>query len=208
MAGSNLGLKNPNEVYVAMLRTRTVEDAMIRRFGLQKQYHKARLSDARKAFEKHSSIEGNGKDTLIRISVEAPDPNRAAEVVNAYVEEFRSLTQHLAITEASQRRLFLEQQLLATKNNLADAEQALKITEIGICLTQVTATCSVFGSWKIIREICLSWRHASRPKHRAESIWHNCVGRKAFAVRNAVAARRGLCAACCWSARPAARRLR
>jgi tyrosine-protein kinase Etk/Wzc len=129
MAGGSLGLKNPNDMYVAMLKSRTVEDAMIRKFGLMQEYHKRYLTDTRKAFEHHSKVDGSGKDGLIHISFEDPDPNRAAALANAYVEEFRELSKHLAITEASQRRLFFEQQLEEAKNNLASAEENLKRTE-------------------------------------------------------------------------------
>jgi uncharacterized protein involved in exopolysaccharide biosynthesis len=66
---------------------------------------------------------------MIHISVEARDPNRAAELANGYVEQFRSLSEHLAITEASQRRLFFQKELEQAKNNLASAEEALKVTQ-------------------------------------------------------------------------------
>jgi uncharacterized protein involved in exopolysaccharide biosynthesis len=39
------------------------------------------------------------------------------------------MSQHIAITEASQRRLFFEQQLEQAKDDLANAEEALKKTE-------------------------------------------------------------------------------
>lgn len=128
-AGTALGLKNPNDLYVAMLRSRTVEDAMVRHFGLMKEYDTSHLSAAQKKFEGMSSVNGSGKDGLIRISVEDPNPARAAELANGYVEQFRLLTEHLAISEASQRRLFFERQLEQTKDNLANAEEALKETE-------------------------------------------------------------------------------
>jgi capsule polysaccharide export protein KpsE/RkpR len=51
------------------------------------------------------------------------------EIANGYVEESKRTTAHLAVTEASQRRLFFEQQLEEAKNNLANAEEALKKTE-------------------------------------------------------------------------------
>lgn len=128
-AGSSLGLKSPNETYVAMLKSRTVEDAMVRRFELMQEYNEQYLSDARKTFEHYAVIEGNGKDGLIHISIEDKDPNRAAAMANGYVEEYRKLSGHLAVTEAAQRRLFFEQQLEQAKDNLADAEEALKRTE-------------------------------------------------------------------------------
>jgi tyrosine-protein kinase Etk/Wzc len=129
LAGGSLGLKNPNDMFVAMLKSRTVEDAMIQQFGLMKEYHTRYLSDARKSFEHYVTVDGSGKDGLIHISVEDHDPRRAANMANAYVDQFRKLSAHLAITEASQRRLFFEQQLEQAKDNLANAEEALKETE-------------------------------------------------------------------------------
>jgi tyrosine-protein kinase Etk/Wzc len=129
LAGGSLGLKNSNDMYVAMLKSRTVEDGMVHRFGLMQQYHARYSSDARKALESQTKIEGNGKDGLIHISVEQPDPNRAAQLANGYVDQFRELSSHVAITEAARRRVFFEEQLEQTKDKLADAEERLKETE-------------------------------------------------------------------------------
>ena len=129
LAGSSLGLKNPNDLQVAMLKSRTVEDAMIDRFNLMALYREKRKSDARKAFEKVTDIEDGIKDGLIRISVTDKDPRRAAEMANAYVEEYKKFSATIAVTEASQRRLFFEQQLVQAKENLANAEEALKQTQ-------------------------------------------------------------------------------
>jgi len=130
LAGGSLGLKNPNDMYVAMFKSRTVEDAMVQRYGLMKEYHAKYLSDATKAFEGNAIVDGSGKDGLIHISVEDRDPRRAAEIANGYVDQFRDLSQHLAITEASQRRFFFEGELEKAKNNLAAAEESLAQTEV------------------------------------------------------------------------------
>jgi uncharacterized protein involved in exopolysaccharide biosynthesis len=128
LAGGSL-LKNPNDMYVAMFKSRTVEDAMVQHFGLMQEYHAKLSSDARNAFEGAATVDGSGKDGLIRISVQDRDPRRAADLANGYVDQFRLQSQHLAITEASQRRLFFEQQLEQAKDNLANAEEAMKETE-------------------------------------------------------------------------------
>jgi tyrosine-protein kinase Etk/Wzc len=47
LAGGSLGLKNPADMYVSLLTSRTVEDAMIQRFGLMQEYHEKRMSDTR-----------------------------------------------------------------------------------------------------------------------------------------------------------------
>lgn len=129
LAGSSLGLKNHNDMYVSMLKSRIVEDALIQRFQLQQEYGKKYLSDTRKVFEKRASVDGSGKDGLIHIDFQDHDPRRAAEIANGYVDQFRTLSQHLAISEASQRRIFLEGQVAQVKQNLANAEEALKNIE-------------------------------------------------------------------------------
>jgi len=129
LAGGGLGIKNPNDMYVALLKSRTVEDAMVQRFNLKAEYRAKRQSDARKALEGQCEIESGPKDGLIHISVTDRDPARAAEMANGYVEEYRKFSETLAITEASQRRLFFQQQLAEAKDNLANAEEAFKKTE-------------------------------------------------------------------------------
>lgn len=139
LAGSGLGIKNPNDMYVAMLKSQTVEDAMVKNYDLMAEYHEKLLSKARKKFEHYSDVDGSGKDGLIHISVEDRNPQRAAELANGYVAQFRLLSEHLAITEASQRRLFFQQQLEDAKNKLADAEVALKETQEKTGLIQLDA---------------------------------------------------------------------
>src|SRR5690242_3243588 len=62
--GGSLGLKNPADVYVSLLTSRTVEDAMIQNFGLMAQYRDSRISDARKDFEHRTSVVPSSKDGL------------------------------------------------------------------------------------------------------------------------------------------------
>ena len=139
LAGGSLGLKNPNDLQVAMLKSRTVEDAMVDRFHLMDLFKVTRRSDARNTFEKIVDIDTGAKDGLIRISVTDPSAERAEEMANGYVEEFKKLSATLAVTEASQRRLFFEQQLTQAKDNLANAEEALKKTEQKTGLVQLDA---------------------------------------------------------------------
>ena len=128
VAGKDLGLKNPNDIYIGMLKSRTVEDALIAQFDLSRVYREKKISDTRKELEKASDIVSS-KEGLIEISVEDKSPQRAAALANSYVEQLRKLTQRLAVTEASQRRLFFEQQVEQAKGDLATAELALKNTE-------------------------------------------------------------------------------
>ena len=132
-----LSLKNPADMYVSLLTSRTVEDAMIQRFGLMQEYHVKKMSDARKTFEHRSTAVAGSKDGLIRLTVEDGDPKRAAELANGYVEEFRKLSGSLAITEAARRRLFFEQQLQQSKESLTAAEDAMTKTQQSTGVLQI-----------------------------------------------------------------------
>ncbi len=128
LAGSSLGLKNPSDIYIGILKSRSIQDALIQQFNLMSVYRDKRLSDTRKDLSGYSDIVAE-KEGLISISVEDKDPRRAAAMANAYVDELRKVTQHLAISEASQRRLFFEQQVQQAKEDLSNAEVALKETQ-------------------------------------------------------------------------------
>lgn len=115
------GVKNPNDLYVGMLRSRTVADSLIQRFDLNKLYEEKHQSLTRKRLERITSVVA-GKDGIITLDVEDRDPKRAADMANAYVDELFKLTKVLAVTEASQRRLFFERQLEQARENLTRAE--------------------------------------------------------------------------------------
>jgi tyrosine-protein kinase Etk/Wzc len=137
LAGGGLSLKNPADMYVSLLTSRTVEDAMIYRFELMKEYREKRLSDTRKEFERRTTVVAGSKDGLIRMSIEDRDPKRAAEMANGWVEEFRKLSATLAITEAARRRLFFEQQVQQAKDKLTEAEEAMSKTQQSTGVLQI-----------------------------------------------------------------------
>lgn len=123
LAGSSL--KNPNDLYIGMLKSRTIGDKLIAKFDLQKVYDEETMEKTRLTLENNTVIAA-GKDGLISIDVEDNDKKRATQLANTYVAELVSLTKILAVTEASQRRVFFERQLEQSKDNLAKAEMALK----------------------------------------------------------------------------------
>lgn len=119
------GLKNPGDVYIAMLKSRTVADSLIKQFDLQKAYEVDSVEQVRKELERNTSVNAS-KEGLITITVDDGDKARVAKLANAYVDELVKLTRVLAVTEAAQRRLFFEQQLEQAKNKLTAAEVKLK----------------------------------------------------------------------------------
>lgn len=127
-AGGIAGLKNPNDLYVAMLQSRTIADKLISRFDLKTRFEVETLDEARKKLDKIATAVSDKAGT-ISVLVEAKDPKFAAELANAFVSELSNLTKGLAITDAAQRRLFFEKQLIAVKDDLANAEIAMRKTQ-------------------------------------------------------------------------------
>lgn len=119
------GLKNPNEMYVSMLKSRAVADNIGKRFNLAAAYETKSPERMRAILNARTTIVA-GKDGLISVEVLDEDQVRVPKMANAYVDELTQLNRTLALTEVAQRRLFYEQQLKGAKDNLAAAEIKLK----------------------------------------------------------------------------------
>ncbi|RJR33283.1 MAG: hypothetical protein C4567_17030 [Deltaproteobacteria bacterium] len=126
MAAGLLGLKSPGDLYVGILTSNTVTDAIIQRFNLKELYKSKFIEDARKTLSKNAEIGTNKKDGLIGIEVTDKDPQLAAAIANAYIEELDKLLQQLAMKEAKDRLSFLEKERVQTNQNLFNAEEALR----------------------------------------------------------------------------------
>lgn len=122
-AGAALGIKNPNDLYLGMLKSRAIADKLIQRFDLQEKYGQKFLENTRQTLGGNSTIV-SGKDGIITVEFQDKNPKIAADVANAYIEELIVLTGKFALTEASQRRMFFEKQLIQAKDKLVAAEVA------------------------------------------------------------------------------------
>jgi uncharacterized protein involved in exopolysaccharide biosynthesis len=142
LAGAATGLKNPADQYVAFMKSRTVQDALVERFKLMDRYESKYKENARKELDGNVLI-ASGKDGLITIDASDNDPAFAAQLANAYVDELGHLLGRLAVTEAQQRRMFFEKQLGNTKDKLVKAEQALKASGVNSNVLKTNPTAAV-----------------------------------------------------------------
>jgi capsule polysaccharide export protein KpsE/RkpR len=124
MASSIGGVKDPSLIYIGILESRSVADELIRKFNLQDVYGTKKLSATEKQLAAHTKFIP-GKDSLVTVTVEDHDAQRAADLANTYLIALNKQNDRLAITEAAQRRVFFETQLEKEKNRLADAELEL-----------------------------------------------------------------------------------
>jgi uncharacterized protein involved in exopolysaccharide biosynthesis len=126
LIGGAAGIKSPADQYVALLQSTSVADRLIDEFKLMQVYDEEFRFKARKELAANSRITLGKKDGLIAVEVDDTDPGRAAAIANRHVDELRRLMSQLALTEAQQRRVFFEEQLKKTRDDLTGAQTALQ----------------------------------------------------------------------------------
>jgi len=115
-------LQNRQELLVEIMKSRTFTDKIIARFKLKELYRAKDLKRARIMFLNHLTIvpdftDNKNQNTLLKglqgpqspltkISFRDQDPVRAANIANAIVDELKIFLTNIAISEASQRRVF------------------------------------------------------------------------------------------------------
>jgi uncharacterized protein involved in exopolysaccharide biosynthesis len=129
LAGAVGGIKNPADQFLAYMKSVTLQDSLIERFKLLERYEAKTKTDARLALTGNVRAT-SGKDGLISVEVDDKDPQFAADLANAHVEELGKLLGKLATTEAQQRRLFFEKQLTQAKDKLIQSEISLKASGV------------------------------------------------------------------------------
>ncbi|EFC90801.1 lipopolysaccharide biosynthesis protein [Dethiosulfovibrio peptidovorans DSM 11002] len=87
-------------------------------------------SDIRRGLANATSATADTKSGIITISVSDTSPDLAAEIANEYVAQLQELMQSLAFSQASQQRLFLEDQVKDAQYNLLQAERNLSEYQI------------------------------------------------------------------------------
>jgi uncharacterized protein involved in exopolysaccharide biosynthesis len=126
LAGASLGGSTNADLMVGMLSSRSITDRIVDRFDLLEVYGKELRVDAREKLLDNLDASVNKKDAILTLLVDDHDPQRAADMANAFVEELDQLSRHLNLTEASRQRAFVEGRLVEVNSDLAAAEDALR----------------------------------------------------------------------------------
>lgn len=121
IAGDLLGVKNSGALFVGILHSESVEDAVIHKFDLQKVYGDSKIEDARKDLDARTDIAEDRKSGIISIAVTDHNPQRAAAMAQTYVAELNRLVAQVSTSSARREREFLEQRLQAVKAELDTA---------------------------------------------------------------------------------------
>jgi len=127
--GSLLGGKGPGDLYVGILKSHTIAANLVQRFDLKRVYKVKKESQAEKILGSKSFFEVGVKDPIVTINATDRSPELARDLANGYLQALQTATANLALTESSQRRSFYEQRLGKEKDDLANAEVALRQAE-------------------------------------------------------------------------------
>ena len=122
---------NLSGLYGGILESRTVSEALIDRFDLMNVYEKVKTkTQARKRLRQATHIKAS-KAGIVHITVKDRDPNRAAAMTNAYLEELDQQNKHLSGGQATSKRIFLENRLEEIRDELSKIE-SLQSREVHI----------------------------------------------------------------------------
>ena len=125
LAGISVG-GTTGELYVGMLHSRTILDAIIDEFDLINIYETEYRLEAYKALEDHVNISLDSNDGIISVSIEDENSQRAADMANRFVDELKNLNVQINLGAAGRERLFLQNRLIQVKKDLSVAEEKLK----------------------------------------------------------------------------------
>jgi capsular polysaccharide biosynthesis protein len=114
-----------SDMYVGILRSRSVADALIERFDLGKVYKVEHgLSAIRQILRDRTSVKV-GNEGIVNITVEDGDPCRAAYMANAYAEELDRQNKRLFTGQAVSKKVFLENRLKEIELDLSRIDNLL-----------------------------------------------------------------------------------
>jgi tyrosine-protein kinase Etk/Wzc len=119
------GLGGSTDLYLGILKSRSVADAVIKRLNLQKEFKSKTIDEARKGLEGAVKFKA-GKDGIISIDADSKDPQKAAQLANTFVDELGRRSVELNLSKAGAERIFLEKRLEVVKQDLRNAENDMK----------------------------------------------------------------------------------
>ena len=129
LAGGLAGVRTPDEMYMAFLKSDGILNRLIEHYDLKTRYKNQDLMDARKSLLSKVRVSSDKKSGLLSVEVDDMDPAFAATLANTFVTELGVLTDRLAVTDAQQRRRFFEIQIQRTQQKLARVEEQFRVSQ-------------------------------------------------------------------------------
>ena len=110
------------QMMIGILKGDTVVDAIIDKFNLMEEYKEEVRLQARGKTVGNLMLFEDRNSGIISVAFLNKDPQRAADIANAFVAELQKKVQDMAVKDAQQKREFFENQLLQAQQELSAAE--------------------------------------------------------------------------------------
>ncbi len=117
-------MKTQTDLWAALAKSRAILDSVIVKEDLIAHYDTETLKGAREELDKHLFVETTGEG-LLKISIEAKDPEFSAQLTNALVDELDITNRRIKIEAAKDMSSFLKTRLDDTKMVLEAYEDSL-----------------------------------------------------------------------------------
>ena len=118
------GMSEETGLYVAILESRTVMEAVARKHDLENIYREKNLEEAVRTFRKNVDIALEDEGS-VKVRVLDKNPQRAADMVNDMVFYLDSLNIRLNVQRARNNRIFIEKRLEENIREMDAAEKTL-----------------------------------------------------------------------------------
>lgn len=120
------GISSSDEMYIALMRSHSVQSALIEKLKLKDRYGARNIEEARQALNLNLAVVADKKSGMILIDAQDKDPQFAAQLANAQVKELNAILSRLAVTESQQRRAYYEQQIMKVQSKIPLLELEFK----------------------------------------------------------------------------------
>jgi len=116
---------SPSDIYVAILKSRTVIEEVIHRNGLMGEFKTETLDDAREILKSRMKTRV-GSEGVVTLSVVDKDPDAAAKIANDFLELLDTKSQERRSSSAGAVRDLLEHRVAETSDSLLRAEESFR----------------------------------------------------------------------------------
>jgi len=131
------GSSASTNLYIAILKSRTVMEAIVKKFNLMERYKKKTLEETVKALRKHVAIDTDDEDFIFVLAeaqtkwLSSKKKDRkiqelAMNMADSFIDELEKVHIQLKVEKARDTRLFIEKRYLQNLEDLSRAEETLK----------------------------------------------------------------------------------
>jgi tyrosine-protein kinase Etk/Wzc len=114
------------DLYVTVIRSRTMLEDIVNVFGLQKEYDQPSMEKAVKRLRETIKTKVT-EENAFEITVQGSSPKQAVDITNYILDYLNKTIIQMNISKSKNNRIFLEQRYNEVKNNLKYAEDSMQI---------------------------------------------------------------------------------